>query len=439
MSIVGPPDEGREGALRRRTRQGDVGQMNSWAQLRMLQWQRVGMVFLQVRPVIVGLGLLVLGPLLLWSSTPQRQCVRLLVGFGVMLSFFVWEAWDVRHRPLSQVRLFGSLVVTILGIGVAVWNSGGIDSVVLPLWLAPVVVGFAAFGKRRWSWALALLVIFGVVGFSLAPTHWVGASLGSDVVIVSRVVVMCMSVALSYFGVAGLVDAQERAGQLVEVAREQTRSLYQQRNEDMVVLSAQLAHEIKNPMTAIKGLVQLSRRDASTKQARRLEVMETELERLEHLTHNYLSLSTPMRVEHRGPVALDVVMSELGVLWSGHPIDFDGEPAVVLGDEAKIKQILMNLIQNALNAVEEVEQPRVEVTWACEGEEVVVMVRDNGHGMSPEVRAQYGSPFFSTRARGTGLGVMVARTLVEQHGGRLILHPSNASSGVCVSVSLLKG
>jgi signal transduction histidine kinase len=195
------------------------------------------------------------------------------------------------------------------------------------------------------------------------------------------------------------------------------------RARELEQMSAQLSHELKNPLGAIKTLVQLSARDVTDAKSReRLRVAETEIERMNCILKEYLSFTRPFEKLRSEPVDLGALVDEVlqllgpGAATSGVSLRREGEACVEV-DPRRLREALVNLVANALEAT-----PRggsVEVAIAQRSLAVEVAVRDSGRGMPPEVLEKVGTPFFTTREQGTGLGVVLARAAFVQHGGAL--------------------
>ena len=122
-------------------------------------------------------------------------------------------------------------------------------------------------------------------------------------------------------------------------------------------------------------------------------------------------------------------------------ISFEGEPVcMVLGRPGHIQQVLMNLVQNAVDAMEGMEAPAIRFHLAYEGDKAVVEVRDIGSGVAPNHAQTIFDPFFTTKevGRGTGLGLSISHKIVEEHGGRLELVPGTGK-GACFRLTLPRG
>jgi signal transduction histidine kinase len=200
-----------------------------------------------------------------------------------------------------------------------------------------------------------------------------------------------------------------------------------------------VAHELKNPLTGVKALVQLGLRNpAEASSHERLEVVEKEVTRMQEILQNYLSFTRPLQTVAPRRVDLGSLVSDtLGVL-AARADDarvrlYSQGDASVDADPRRLKEALLNLVANAIEATQPGGEVVVEVRSAPGDTEIVV--RDTGRGMPAETLRRIGTPFFTTRDDGTGLGVVLARSVIEQHGGSL-RYDSEPGRGTSVTVTL---
>jgi two-component system, NtrC family, sensor histidine kinase HydH len=184
-----------------------------------------------------------------------------------------------------------------------------------------------------------------------------------------------------------------------------------------------VAHELKNPLTAVKALVQLGARNpAEAASLERLETVEREVSRMQDILQDYLSFSRPLGPLAPEPVDLTAVAENVLASVSGRAqqagvaLGLSGE-AAVQADPRRVEEALLNLVVNAVEATP--HGGRVEIRLDRIDGVAVLRVRDTGRGMPPDVLARVGTPFFTTREEGTGLGVVLAKGAFVQHGGSL--------------------
>jgi signal transduction histidine kinase len=193
----------------------------------------------------------------------------------------------------------------------------------------------------------------------------------------------------------------------------------------------------------VKALVQLGLRNAGEAPSHeRLEIVEREITRMQEILQNYLSFTRPLQEMAPRRVALGPLVSDTLVLLSGRADDAgvklyaEGE-ATVDADPGRLKDALLNLVANAIEATPPGGEVVVEVRPRGD-ERTEIVVRDTGRGMPADTLRRIGTPFFTTREDGTGLGVVLARTAIAQHGGSL-RYESEQGKGTRVSVTLPRG
>ena len=193
-------------------------------------------------------------------------------------------------------------------------------------------------------------------------------------------------------------------------------------------LAAGLAHEIKNPLAGIQGALEVLRDESADSETVRIyEEMLAELKRVNVILYRLLEAGrpAPLRLARTDFAKLLGETSELlrpslrrqkVELVTAAAADL---PALQL-DAAKIRQVLVNLIQNAAEAMQD-QGGRITVRASGFPAEaaVVVAVEDNGPGIAADQLANVFEPFFTTKFTGTGLGLAISKSLVEQHGGRI--------------------
>jgi signal transduction histidine kinase len=193
-------------------------------------------------------------------------------------------------------------------------------------------------------------------------------------------------------------------------------------------LAAQLAHEIGTPLSSVSGHVQLAllQRDLPAALRERLEVSAREVERISKIVRDYLDSTRPLEPE-RQPTQLPRLLEEAVELVRGTShspratVTCEVDPALgaVVTDPGLLRQIVVNLISNALDAVD--RTGRVSIAAAAEAGDVLITVSDTGHGIAPDDLRRIFEPFYTTKGRGkgTGLGLAICRQLTAALGGTI--------------------
>lgn len=244
------------------------------------------------------------------------------------------------------------------------------------------------------------------------------------------------------------VQAEADRARREEAARLGGEIARMERLHVMNALSASLAHELNQPLSAILTNAQLARHmvESPFPKATQLRPLMVDIERdtqrasqvLQH-ARNYVRSGVPLRV----PVVLQRVVQEVLELAAGEirtsgialRTQWPDAPITVQGDPVQLAQVVLNLLLNALQASERKTPGRVVVTLWVRGGTAVLTVQDQGHGIAPGSLPQLGHPFFTTKPDGTGLGLSIAHHLAEQHGGQLVLRNA-AEGGAIATLSL---
>jgi signal transduction histidine kinase len=215
------------------------------------------------------------------------------------------------------------------------------------------------------------------------------------------------------------------------------RRALERRAADAEALSAMgslalgLAHEVRNPLNAAvlqlhllsRALDRLADEKARGSMRSRVTIIEGEIARLERLLTEFLELARPRGIRHE-PVDISRLVGDVlefqAEAFNSHHIEIhtDIEPGTIaLGDSEKLRQVVINLLVNALDAMPESGTLSVQVGSTRVA--AAIEIGDTGPGIDPNILPEIFDPFFTTKEAGTGLGLSIVRKIVDQHGGRV--------------------
>ncbi|WP_370459159.1 ATP-binding protein [Aggregicoccus sp. 17bor-14] len=195
-------------------------------------------------------------------------------------------------------------------------------------------------------------------------------------------------------------------------------------------LTAGLSHEIRNPLNAAALQLTVLERRVRKLEAQAQEpllepllLVRDEIRRLDHILEDFLQFARPREFQPN-PVDVGALLARVQSLLSGQAeqkgVALVAEPTqagAVRGDEERLRQVLLNLALNALEATP--AGGRVRFSAEAHGDEVTLLVDDTGPGIPPKVRERLFEPFFTTKASGSGLGLSIVHAIVTQHGGSI--------------------
>ncbi|MDF9408828.1 PAS domain S-box protein [Pelotomaculum isophthalicicum JI] len=189
-------------------------------------------------------------------------------------------------------------------------------------------------------------------------------------------------------------------------------------------MAAGIGHEIRNPMTTIKGFLQLLRiKDKYVQDREHFDLMISELDRANSIITEYLSLARNRAVELKEQ-NLNSIINNLFPLITADALITDKNIVKELGEipdlflnEKEIRQMILNLVRNGLEAMS--SGGNLTIKTFTDGDEVIIAVQDQGKGIEPEVLEKIGTPFFTTKDSGTGLGLSVCYSIASRHNARI--------------------
>ena len=202
--------------------------------------------------------------------------------------------------------------------------------------------------------------------------------------------------------------------------------------KDLSAFFSKIIHEIKNPIAAIKALIQVANLELESKDPDKEKIKRChknvlyEINRMSSLLTSIHNLSKPRSRFIREFDLVSTVKKAVNI-WIGEAkrrnvklrIITNSPEIKFIGDDDEIHQIINNLIKNSIEAVEKASDPLIEVELKKEENSISLTVKDNGIGMGKEMLEKLGNEFFSSKKDGFGLGLFIVKTIVSQYGGTM--------------------
>ncbi len=355
------------------------------------------------------------------------------------------EAWKNGDMPLVPSSLRSSrgkavlIVFLVVTLAVFTWiappHEVVLHNILHHLNILPFLLAGMFFG---WRGALKTILLAVVLQTPSIVRHWYRVPLDAQDQVVE----------LSTFGAAGIIagvlsDRERLQRVRVEATKIELERVYNELQQNIEQLkkterltaagqlSASLAHEIRNPLASISGAAGILARGQASLESRSecLTILTKESQRLNKLLTNFLEFARPRLPRMQSIESSELIQSvaslaEHASYSERNPLMVEVEPTPreIFCDAEQIKQLLLNLILNAMQASES-EVPvllrsSARRGWLC------IDVCDQGKGIDPEDMAHIFEPFFTTKENGTGLGLAIAAQITMQHGGSLTCHPN---------------
>jgi signal transduction histidine kinase len=246
---------------------------------------------------------------------------------------------------------------------------------------------------------------------------------------------------------AGLMEQNRRNREMVRTLRRQQQAMIQQ--EKMVGLgqmAAGVAHEVSNPLASMDGVLQLMQRNERHIKPENLDALRQQVQRIKQIVRQLTDFAHPTDYHWEQIPINGVVESALQMVRFDrrqraveiHKELAADDPVIEVQSHA-LQQVLTNLLFNALDALDNVPQPRLTVGTACDGHECRIWVGDNGPGIDPKHLGRVFEPFFTTKpvGKGTGLGLAICYNLIRNQHGSIDFsnHPDRGlTATICLPV-----
>ncbi len=390
-------------------------------------------VFLYVLYRVVVLTSLLASAFIIQLSSPDSEpnlpfFYLILAAYGFSALFFGLYLWG---RGLV-VQAYFQVVFDLLLITAFVYISGGISSSMYFLYLFPIIAASLVISGRAGFLAASLSAIlfgalvdgvhFGFIG-AFRPEQEVRTSLGSMLVDIFIAWGVFFVIAALMSTLTGSLRRTRRALRAAE-----KELIVRERLAEGGRVSASLAHEIRNPLAAISGSVQVLKKELvlDAEQRRLMDIVLKESERVSHSLEQFLDFALPSK-QVFSPINLrDILDETIKILQGGGELNgkvtlegnFLSADVPFFGNAGQFRQVFWNLIKNAIKAMPGGGRLRLEFPEPRK-KDVRILVADTGRGMTDEDKANLFEPFYSGFDDGRGLGLSIVRKIVDDYDGRI--------------------
>lgn len=190
-------------------------------------------------------------------------------------------------------------------------------------------------------------------------------------------------------------------------------------------LAAGIAHEIRNPMTALKGFIQLLEDTFRKDHSMYFDVITTELNRIDFIINEFLILAKPQTVQYTKKSIVEIMKETVDFLSAQaalHNVQFrlsyDEELPYLFCEQNQLKKVFINLIKNAIEVMLNGGFVTISIN-RYEDDKIHISIQDEGQGIPSEKLKKLGEPFYTTKEKGTGLGLMVSYRIIGEHNGNI--------------------
>lgn len=243
-----------------------------------------------------------------------------------------------------------------------------------------------------------------------------------------------------YFGIGGLAVIIIFSGIIIlslrQLLRIENKLLEQEQLAQLGQMAAMVAHEIRNPLSIIKGSANVLQKKYSSENEELFKFIPDEIDRLNRLVNDFLQFARKRRLNLKNTNPNHLIYSTISQIKDNKiKLDLVEQCPEIPLDPDAFKQIILNIIDNGIKALN--ENGEIQIKTEIQ-KKFIITIKDNGKGMSPEMLKDIFKPFFSNRASGSGLGMTITKQLVEGMDGKINIK-SKLNEGTTVSLEFPLG
>ncbi|WP_028584375.1 two-component system sensor histidine kinase NtrB [Desulfogranum mediterraneum] len=368
----------------------------------------------------------------------------LLIGVAGWFSLSVVQGYRVSQKTLDEIQAFTSLLISSLPVGLIATNRLGR----IATWNHAVTEMTGICRAEAVGTSPQAILPPALAAFFAAKTPSPGSGAEQEEEVRLRIqgrdqVLLCRLIQIytrdqQYMGEVLLLSDISQLKQLEQKMREHERLAA------IGKMAGGVAHEVRNPLSSIKGLALLLKNkfQPGSKEQDTAELLIQETERMNRTISELLSFSRPLPL-HLEEVdigellarELELISAEISDSHIQVSLELAPDLPPVRGDRDRLTQVIMNILLNSLQAMGPGGELQLEAMPAGQPGSVEIRIRDNGVGMDEETLSQVFYPYFTTKARGTGIGLAISQKIVADHEGTMTIE-SQPGEGTLVCLHL---
>jgi len=354
--------------------------------------------------------------------------------------------WDLRYAPLAIAFLYegpisGLIVLIVITLKRTITGGDGlivaylclIFSVILPIYLHRNYWSLSKTNRIRkaffvglWAAIGQVIITFGYFFINEYPNH-------------TKIELFLFVILYGAVQILGMAVSSTLHERMIEKQLMQKEMSKAEKLHTIGELAASIAHEIRNPLTVVKGFLQLMKKEEKGANLQYLTLVLSELDRAEVIISDYLNFAKP-RLQKIEEIELGDFISGIITLIQSLAVtkgvilnDMVDENPSIVTDKDKLKQAIVNFIKNAIEATP--QGGTVSVSIKQVGNFVYIVISDTGKGMTNDQLSRMGTIFYTTKEKGTGLGTAVSIRIIETMNGK-VSYESEPNVGTKVTIQL---
>lgn len=393
-----------------------------------------------INAILVTFPILIYEFFIVYTQNMKKEKIKILLSISLFISLYLTMYYKRYIPPTYQ---FTSIILPAI---IAYLNKKPYDALIISLIVTEYLI-------RELNYNLFIIIIFNVIIFicykRYSKTNMPRSTLTNiSIITVSITLILnelnnitqnkeniidCILAIIMYFIIIKIINkAIETAKDIINLHS----NLKEFEKEKQIKVSLfKITHEIKNPIAVVKGYLDMFDPKNEEKSQKYVKIMKNEIERTLNLLTDFMEF-TKIKVETKPVIFNDLIDDIKEVLipfFISKNVDFyfEVEDNLLISiDYMRMKQVILNIIKNAVESCEP-NKGQVSTTVFTDTESLYIYVKDNGSGMSKEILDNMLTPFFTTKEKGTGLGVSLSKEIIESHKGNLSYSSVEGKGTIC--------